>query len=192
LDQLNQLNQLDQQHQQHLFHQLDQLDLLHPFHLDNHDHLFHHHSRLFRLFRLFHLFRLHHRIHPPRHNHPRRPDNANYKVWDPNYILELTKDHDPRIGSCADLGHWTNSGLAAADCIRILKGRVVSSHIKDIQMGGTKVVRAGEGRANLGDALAALKEVGFDGPISIEHEANWEDNVADVTSYVDFVKAQKK
>jgi sugar phosphate isomerase/epimerase len=126
------------------------------------------------------------------HNHPRRPDNANYKVWDPNYILELTKDHDPRIGSCADLGHWTNSGLAAADCIRILKGRVVSSHIKDIQMGGTKVVRAGEGRANLGDALAALKEVGFDGPISIEHEANWEDNVADVTSYVDFVKAQKK
>jgi sugar phosphate isomerase/epimerase len=59
-------------------------------------------------------------------------------------------------------------------------------------MGGTKVVRAGEGRANLGEALKALKEVGFDGPISIEHEANWEDNVGDVVSYVDFVKKQGK
>jgi len=126
------------------------------------------------------------------HNHPQRPDKPDYKVWDPNYIIELTKDKDARIGSCADLGHWTNSGLSAADCIRILKGRVVSSHIKDIQMGGTKVVRAGEGRANLGEALKALKEVGFDGPISIEHEANWEDNVGDVVSYVDFVKKQGK
>jgi len=126
------------------------------------------------------------------HNHPRRPNDENYKVWDPNYILELTKGRDARIGSCADLGHWTNSGLAAADCIRILKDRVVSSHIKDIQQGGSKVVPAGTGRANLGDALKALKEVGFSGPISIEHEANWEDNVGDVISYVDFVKAQGK
>jgi len=125
------------------------------------------------------------------HNHPQKPDNENYKVWDPNYIVELTKGRDSRIGSCADMGHWTNSGLKAADCIRILKGRVVSSHIKDIAFGSRSVVRAGTGRAELGEALKALKEVGFDGPISIEHEANWEDNVADVVSYVEFVKAQK-
>jgi sugar phosphate isomerase/epimerase len=89
------------------------------------------------------------------------------------------------------MGHWTNSGLKAADCIRILKDRVVSSHIKDIAHGSRSVVRAGTGRAELGEALKALKEVGFDGPISIEHEANWEDNVADVVSYVEFVKGQK-
>jgi sugar phosphate isomerase/epimerase len=126
------------------------------------------------------------------HNHPRRPNDENYKVWDPNYILELTKDRDPRIGSCADMGHWTNSGLAAADCIRILKERVVSSHIKDIAKGGTSVVPAGTGRANLGEALTALKEVGFSGPISIEHENNWKDNVGDVITYVDLVKAHGK
>jgi sugar phosphate isomerase/epimerase len=108
------------------------------------------------------------------HNHPRRPNDENYKVWDPNYILELTKD------------------LAAADCIRILKGRVVSSHIKDIAKGGTSVVPAGTGRANLGEALTALKEVGFSGPISIEHENNWKDNVGDVITYVDLVKAHGK
>jgi len=126
------------------------------------------------------------------HNHPRRPNDENYKVWDPTYILELTKGRDPRIGSCADLGHWTNSALSAADSIRILKDRVVSSHIKDIAVGGTSVVRPGTGRANLAEALKALKETGFDGPISIEHEANWDDNVADAASYVEFVKASGK
>lgn len=122
------------------------------------------------------------------HNHPRKPNDENYKVWDPNYILELTKGRDPRIGSCADLGHWTNSALSAADSIRLLKDRVVASHIKDIAVGGSGVVRPGTGRANLAEALKALKEVGFDGPISIEHETNWDDNVADVASYVEFVK----
>ncbi len=126
------------------------------------------------------------------HNHPRRPNDENYKVWDPNYILELTKGRDPRIGSCADMGHWTNSGLSAAECIRLLKDRVVSSHIKEIAKGGSAVVPAGTGRANLAEALKALREVKFDGPISIEHEANWNDNLPDVIGYVDFVKAQGK
>jgi sugar phosphate isomerase/epimerase len=126
------------------------------------------------------------------HNHPQRPNDPNYKVWDPNYILELTRDRDPRIGSCADMGHWTNSGLNAADCVRILKNRVVSSHLKDIAQGGTQCVRPGTGRAKLNEALTALQEVGFDGPISVEHEINWDDNVPDVIAYVDFVKAFKK
>ena len=126
------------------------------------------------------------------HNHPQRPNDPNYKVWDPNYIVELTKGRDSRIGSCADMGHWTNSGLNASDCIRILKGRVVSSHLKDIQLGGTKCVPAGTGRAKLDQALLALREVGFDGPISIEHENNWDDNVPDVITYVDLVKKLTK
>lgn len=126
------------------------------------------------------------------HNHPRKPNDENYKVWDPNYILELTKDRDPRIGSCADMGHWTNSGLSAAESIRLLKGRVVSSHIKDIAKGGTSVVPAGTGRANLEEALKALREVGFNGPLSIEHEANWQENLPDVIGYVDLVKGLGK
>ncbi len=126
------------------------------------------------------------------HNHPQKPNDESYKVWDPNYILALTKGRDARIGSCADLGHWTNSGLAAADCLRLLKGRVVSSHIKDIANGSRAVTRPGTGRANLAEALKALREVGFDGPISIEHEINWENNLEDVVSYVDFVKSQGK
>ncbi|MEI9898664.1 MAG: hypothetical protein WDN28_33600 [Chthoniobacter sp.] len=53
-------------------------------------------------------------------------------MWDPEYILSVVKDRDPRIGSCADTGHWVRSGLKPVDCIRILKGHIVSSHLKDL------------------------------------------------------------
>ena len=39
------------------------------------------------------------------HNHPRQPKNPNSKVWDPNYILELVKDRDARIGSINTRAH---------------------------------------------------------------------------------------
>ena len=53
------------------------------------------------------------------HNHPRQPDNPDYRMWDPNYILSVVKDRDPRIGSCADTGHWVRSGLKPVECLRI-------------------------------------------------------------------------
>ena len=31
------------------------------------------------------------------HNHPRRENNPDYKVWDPNYIAAIVKDRDPRL-----------------------------------------------------------------------------------------------
>src|SRR6478609_7521223 len=45
------------------------------------------------------------------HDHPRQPNNPKYGMWDPWYIRDLVKDRDPRIGSCADTGHWQTSGL---------------------------------------------------------------------------------
>jgi hypothetical protein len=38
------------------------------------------------------------------HDHPRRPNNPDYKVWDPHYIVAITKGRDQRIGACADTG----------------------------------------------------------------------------------------
>ncbi|MEZ0257753.1 MAG: sugar phosphate isomerase/epimerase, partial [Chthoniobacter sp.] len=32
------------------------------------------------------------------HDHPKRPDHPEYKMWDPEYILSVVKDRDPRIG----------------------------------------------------------------------------------------------
>src|SRR3954468_16770963 len=31
------------------------------------------------------------------HDHPRKANDPTYKMWDPNYILSIVKDRDPRI-----------------------------------------------------------------------------------------------
>lgn len=124
------------------------------------------------------------------HNHPRRPDNPNYKVWDPHYILEVTKGRDTRIGSCADTGHWQTSGLDPLNCVKLLKGRVISSHMKDkTEFGaGQHDVPYGTGVGRLGKVLDELKKQGFEGNISVEYEYNWDHSVPEIKQCVEFVR----
>jgi sugar phosphate isomerase/epimerase len=126
------------------------------------------------------------------HDHPKKPDDVNYKLWDPNYVLSLVKDRDPRIGACADIGHWVRSGLTPVDCVKILKGRIVSSHMKDLNVKlpiGSHDVHWGQGVSGVADVLAEFKAQGFEGPISIEYEHNWDNNVADAKACMDFMRA---
>ncbi len=124
------------------------------------------------------------------HNHPRQPNNPNYKVWDPNYILSVVKDRDPRIGSAADTGHWIRSNLKPLDCLRILKGRIISSHLKDLnEMGpGAHDVPYGTGVADMPALLDELKSQNFTGNISIEYEFNWENSTPEVGQCIGFVR----
>jgi sugar phosphate isomerase/epimerase len=123
------------------------------------------------------------------HDHPRQPKNPNYKVWDPHYILEVCKDRDPRIGACADTGHWQTSGLNPVYCLRVLKGRVISSHMKDkTDYGPGHDVPYGTGVGEIKRCLEELKKQGFQGNISVEYEYNWDNSVPDVTKCVDFVR----
>jgi sugar phosphate isomerase/epimerase len=127
------------------------------------------------------------------HDHPRRPDNPNYKVWDPHYILEVTKNRDARIGACADTGHWQTSGLDPLYCIKVLKGRVISSHLKDkTEFGPGHDVPYGTGVGRIGLVLDELKKQGFEGNISIEYEYNWEHSVPEVKQCIDFVRQHGK
>jgi len=124
------------------------------------------------------------------HDHPRRPDDASYKMWDPNYILSVVKDRDPRIGSCADTGHWVRSHLKPIECLRILKGRIISSHLKDLNEMGLKAhdVPYGEGVADIPGILQELKDQGFKGNISIEYEHHWENSTPEVGQCIGFVR----
>lgn len=123
------------------------------------------------------------------HNHPRQPTNPNYKVWDPKYIAELVKGRDARIGACADIGHWVRSGLEPVECLKILKGRIISSHMKDLnQKGDGHDVPYGTGVSNIPAVLDELKAQGFQGNISVEYEYNWETSVPEVAQCIGFVR----
>jgi sugar phosphate isomerase/epimerase len=124
------------------------------------------------------------------HNHPRRPNDASYKVWDPNYVLSVVKDRDPRIGSTADTGHWVRSGLDPVECLKILQGRVMSTHLKDLNEKSASAhdVPYGNGVSNIPAILNELKRQGFVGNVSIEYEYNWDDNVLDAAQCIGFVR----
>ena len=127
------------------------------------------------------------------HEHGRQPNNPNYKVWDPYYILSVVKDRDPRIGACADTGHWQTSGLNPVYCLRVLKGRVISSHMKDKTDFGPAAhdVPYGQGVGDIKRCLDELKQQNFQGHISVEYEYNWDNSVPDVKQSIDFVRDYK-
>jgi sugar phosphate isomerase/epimerase len=127
------------------------------------------------------------------HDHPKRPDDANYRMWDPNYILEVVKDRDSRIGACADTGHWVRSGLKPVDCLRILKGHIVSSHLKDLNapLPSAHDVIYGTGVSDIPGILDEYRVQSFYGPISVEYEFNWDKNVDDAKQCIDFVRNYK-
>ena len=124
------------------------------------------------------------------HDHPKQANNPSYKMWDPNYVVSVVKDRDARIGSCADTGHWVRSGLNPVDCLRILKGRIISSHLKDLnEMGpGAHDVPYGTGVSDIPALLTELKAQGFAGNISIEYEYHWENSTPEAGQCIGFVR----
>ena len=123
------------------------------------------------------------------HNHPQTND-PNYKVWNPAYVYDLVKNRDKRVGACADTGHWVRSGIKPVDAIKTLKGRVVSSHLKDLHefTRGGHDVPYGTGVSNVPGILSEYRKIKFTGPISVEYEYNWDSSLPEVAQCVGYVR----
>jgi sugar phosphate isomerase/epimerase len=124
------------------------------------------------------------------HNHPKRANDPNYKVWDPAYVLSLVKNRDHRIGSCADTGHWVRSGIRPIDALRLLKGRIMCSHLKDLNEFSPSGhdVPYGLGISDIPAILNEFKAQGFHGPASVEYEYNEEHSLPEVAACLGFVR----
>ncbi|MBI4326802.1 MAG: sugar phosphate isomerase/epimerase, partial [Chloroflexi bacterium] len=124
------------------------------------------------------------------HGHMKDPAKPAYKLWDPNYVRDLVKDRDRRIGACADTGHWASSGLVPMEAFKVLEGRIVNVHLKDRAVIGTPDhdVIYGTGVSDMVGLLTELRRQKFDGNIFVEYEHKFEDNVADVKRCLDFVR----
>jgi len=104
------------------------------------------------------------------HNHP---DPNKYAR--PETAYARLKGLDKRIGYCADTGHWMRTAVNPVDAIRILEGRIIDVHLKDLNEFGTKEahdVPFGQGVANVHDILAELTLQDYHGFLAVEHE--WE------------------
>ncbi|MDE3068149.1 MAG: sugar phosphate isomerase/epimerase [Verrucomicrobiota bacterium] len=124
------------------------------------------------------------------HDHQRRALDPLYKMWNPSYVLSVLKGRDPRIGACADTGHWVQSGLKPVDCLKILSGHIISVHLHDMNEMSPNChdVPAGTGVSDVPGILDELKRQHFTGNISIEYEYNWTNNVVDAAQSIGFIR----
>jgi sugar phosphate isomerase/epimerase len=101
------------------------------------------------------------------HNHP-YPS----AYWAPNVVLDRTNGRSNMIGACADTGHWTRSQIEPVHALKMLQGKIVELHFKDLNKVGEGAydVPWGVGVCNLNAMLTELKRQGFKGVFSIEYE----------------------
>jgi sugar phosphate isomerase/epimerase len=106
------------------------------------------------------------------HNHG--PEDERWRR--PEWILESVSDLDPRIGACADLGHYIRADVDPIEALEMLGSRVLGVHLKDFDREGNDVV-LGQGRLDVAKALSKLVKIGFDGPLSLEFEGDKENPI---------------
>jgi sugar phosphate isomerase/epimerase len=124
------------------------------------------------------------------HNHAGDPKKPEYRNSDPVFMRDLLTNRHPRIGVCADTGHYATSGVVPLDAIKLLAGRVLSVHLKERSAIGTRTPDQvyGTGVSRLADILAELRRQNFSGPVVIEYETNPRNNLAEVKQCMDFLK----
>jgi sugar phosphate isomerase/epimerase len=103
------------------------------------------------------------------HNHP-KPSSI---YWDPATIVKAAKGRSKRIGSCADTGHWCRSGLDPVACCKLLEGRLVNFHLKDVAEFGkvnAEEVPWGKGKGNIEGVLREVHRQKVKVVFGIEYE----------------------
>ena len=126
------------------------------------------------------------------HNHPKGPQS---KYWRPENLLKVCKGRGKRIGGCCDTGHWVRSALDPIECLRKMKGRIITMHLKDVvEVGNPKArdVPLGQGKAKYTEVLKELHRQGFRGVMSIEYEHQSPKLLADIAACIAFVEKTAK
>jgi inosose dehydratase len=134
--------------------------------------------------------------------HPHGPQKkAGERVLDRWYsaevIMKAIKDHNSLIGSCLDTGHLIRAAqmghkLDPVQEIKIMGNRNYAIHLKDCDNARDVNVVLGQGALNVKGVLQALRDIHFQGPISIEYEANPANPVPDIRECIKVVKEAAK
>jgi sugar phosphate isomerase/epimerase len=105
-------------------------------------------------------------------------------VW--NHV----KDLDPRIGMCLDIGHDTRNGKDPVADLKKYHSRVFDIHIKDVT-GATKLgysLEIGRGIIDFPAFVKMLREVGYTGVCSLEHEKDMTDPFMGISESIGYFR----
>jgi sugar phosphate isomerase/epimerase len=127
-------------------------------------------------------YNLHYAIHLHGPDMPLYPDADD--VWN------NVKDLDPRIGMCLDIGHDTRNGKDPVNDLKKYHSRVFDIHIKDVT-GPSKSgysVEIGRGIIDIPAFVKMLREVGYTGMCSLEHERNMNDPLQGIAESIGYFR----
>ena len=114
------------------------------------------------------------------HNHTK---DISPIYWDPAKVAEICKNRSPLIGACGDLGYWARSGVDINEAIDILKGRLITLQVHDLDNLNKKGhdVPWGTGASGLDKFLGKLKQQGVKPLfIGLEYSYNWGNSLPEI------------
>lgn len=86
-------------------------------------------------------------------------------------VIDLVSPFAPWVGSANDTGWFATQGYDAVRATYELRDYLVHMHLKDITAAGAHTTCAlGEGVIDIRGILKALKDIGYTGAVTIEHE----------------------
>ncbi|MFD1673782.1 sugar phosphate isomerase/epimerase family protein, partial [Alicyclobacillus fodiniaquatilis] len=95
----------------------------------------------------------------------------NHPEKTPQEVIDKVKPFYPWIGSANDTGWFATHGYDAVKATYDLREVLVHVHLKDIlAVGGHDTCALGDGVVDARAVLRALKDIGYDGIVTIEHE----------------------
>ncbi len=121
------------------------------------------------------------------HNHPKPT-----RYWDPQIAMKAVRKRSDWMGVSADIGHWMRSGIDIEKGLDLIGNRLVSLHMKDLNVFGAKEahdVPWGQGEADMRNVLLKLDHMGFMGVMTIEYEHITDHLKSDVAQCVEFFRA---
>ena len=121
--------------------------------------------------------------------HLHGPDQEIYQ--DADEVWEKTKNLDPRIGMCLDIGHDTRNGKDPVADLEKYHTRVFDMHLKDVT-GDTKLgysVEVGRGIIDFPALVKMLRKVNYTGVVSLEHERNMDDPFMGIAESIGYFRA---
>jgi L-ribulose-5-phosphate 3-epimerase len=96
-------------------------------------------------------------------------------------LAQIGDGADGHIGTALDTGWWGTQGYAAARALHELKDQLLTVHLKDVKaVGAHDTCCFGQGVVNIQACVAALKEMGYQGVLGIEHEPEHFDPTQDI------------
>jgi sugar phosphate isomerase/epimerase len=121
--------------------------------------------------------------------HLHGPDIKTYP--DATDVWEHTKDLDPRIGMCLDIGHDLRNGCDPVADLKKYHTRVFDIHIKDVT-DSTKAgvgIELGRGKIDFPAFVKALREVNYTGSCSLEYEKDMKDPFLGIAESIGYFRA---